>query len=41
MDLYLRHRNPMANGILGRAAPWLSPVRHDEFLKKFPNAQEL
>jgi len=41
MDLYLRHRNPIANGILGRAAPWLSPVRHDEFLKKFPNADEL
>ena len=41
IDLYLRHRNPVANGILARVAPWLSPVRHDEFLKKFPNAQEL
>jgi hypothetical protein len=41
LDLYVRHSNLMANGILGRAAPWLTPVRHDEFLKKFPNASEL
>jgi len=41
IDLYLRHRNPIANGILRRVAPWLSPARHDEFLKKFPNAGEL
>jgi predicted N-acyltransferase len=41
MDLYLRHRNPIANGILSRVAPWLSPVRHDEVLQKFPDAKEL
>lgn len=41
LDLYVRHINPLANGVLRRFAPWLTPVRHDEHLKKFPNAEEL
>jgi predicted N-acyltransferase len=40
-DLYLRHRNRVSNGILRRAARWLTPVRHEPLLKEFPNAGEL
>ena len=41
IDLYVRHGNRVANLLLKRAAPWLSPVRHDPFLKQFSNAEEL
>jgi hypothetical protein len=41
LDLYLWHRNPVANEILRRAAPWLTPARHDPLLRKFSNAAEL
>ena len=41
LDLYLWHRNRVTNGIFRRAAPWLSPARHDPLLQKFPNAVDL
>jgi len=41
LDLYVWHRNPVTNGILRRAAPWLTPARHDPLLGKFSNAAEL
>lgn len=41
LDLYLWHRSPAANGILRRIAPWLTPVRHEPLLQRFPNAIEL
>jgi len=41
LDLYVWHRNRVANGILRRAAPWLTPARHDPFLRKFSNADDL
>jgi len=41
LDLYVWHRNRMTNGILHRAAPWLTPARHEPLLQKFPNAAEL
>ena len=41
MDLYVWHRNRVTNGILRRAAPWLSPARHEPLLQKFPNAGDL
>src|SRR5258708_1708429 len=41
LDLYVWHRNRVTNGILRRAAPWLTPARHDPLLRKFPNAAEL
>jgi len=41
LDLYVWHRNRVANGILRRAAPWLTPARHEPLLQKFPNAAEL
>jgi hypothetical protein len=41
LDLYVWHRNPVANGILRRAAPWLTPARHEPLLRKFANAAEL
>lgn len=41
LDLYLCHRNPVANGILRRVAPWLTPVRHEPLLRRFPNAGDL
>lgn len=41
LDLYLWHRNRVTNGILRRAAPWLTPARHEPLLRKFSNADEL
>jgi len=41
LDLYVWHRNRVANRILRRAAPWLTPARHDPLLRMFPNAAEL
>jgi hypothetical protein len=41
LDLYVWHRNRVTNRILRRAAPWLTPTRHDPLLQKFSNADEL
>jgi len=41
LDLYLWHRSRVVNGILKRAAPWLTPARHEPLLQRFPNAQDL
>jgi len=41
LDLYVWHRSRVTNGILRRAAPWLSPARHEPLLRRFPNAHEL
>lgn len=41
LDLYVWHRNRVANGILRRAAPWLTPARHEPLLRKFSNAADL
>ena len=41
VDLYVRHVSPLANVVLKRVLPWLSPVRYDETLKKFPNYREM
>lgn len=41
VDLYVRHVSPVANMVLKRVLPWLSPVRYDETLKKFPNYREM
>jgi len=41
LDLYLWHRSRVVNGILKRAAPWLTPARHEPLLQRFPNAHEL
>ena len=41
LDLYLWHRNRVTNGILRRAAPWLTPARHEPLLRRFPNAADL
>jgi len=41
LDLYVWHRNRVTNEILGRAAPWLTPARHEPLLLKFSNAGDL
>jgi hypothetical protein len=41
LDLYVRHRSRVTNGILRRVAPWLTPVRHEPLLQRFRNADEL
>ena len=41
VDLYVRHVSPLANVVLRRVLPWLSPVRYDATLKKFPNYREM
>jgi predicted N-acyltransferase len=41
LDLYVWHRSSLVNGILKRAAPWLTPARHEPLLQRFPNAHEL
>lgn len=41
VDLYVCHVSPVANQILKRVLPWLSPVRHDATLKKFPNYRDM
>ena len=41
LDLYVCHRNRVANGILRRVAPWITPVRHEPLLQRFPNAHDL
>jgi len=41
LDLYVSHRNRIANRILRRVAPWITPVRHEPLLQRFPNAKDL
>jgi hypothetical protein len=41
LDLYVWHRSRVINGILKRAAPWLTPARHEPLLQRFPNARDL
>jgi hypothetical protein len=41
LDLYVKHVNPLVNGVLQRTLKWLLPARHDETLKKFSNYHEL
>lgn len=41
VDLYVCHVSPLVNVVLGRILPWLSPVRYDATLKKFPNYRDL
>jgi hypothetical protein len=41
IDLYVRHRSPVANALLQRLLPWIEPTRHDPVLKKFPNYGDL
>jgi hypothetical protein len=41
IDLYVRHRSPVANRILKWILPLIEPTRHDPTLKMFPNYGEL
>jgi predicted N-acyltransferase len=41
LDLYVRHRSPIANFFMKRLVPWLEPTRHDKTLREFSNYHEL
>jgi predicted N-acyltransferase len=41
LDLYVRHRWPVANAVMKLVLPWLEPTRYDKHLKRFPNYREL
>ena len=41
LDLYVRHRSPIANFFMKRLMPWLEPTRHDKTLREFANYHEL
>jgi hypothetical protein len=41
LDLYVRHRNPIANFFMKRILPYLEPTRNDKTLKEFSNYHEL
>lgn len=41
IDLYVRHTSLLANAVLKRVLPRITPVRYDEMLKKFPEYQSL
>jgi hypothetical protein len=41
LDLYVRHRSSVANGVMKVVLPWLEPTRYDKHLKKFANYHEL
>jgi hypothetical protein len=41
LDLYVMHTSALLNPIFRRIIKYLGPTRHDPFLRKFPNAQEL
>jgi Acetyltransferase (GNAT) domain len=41
LDLYVRHRSPIANALMKIALPWIEPTQYDEHLKQFPNYSEL
>jgi predicted N-acyltransferase len=41
LDLYVMHTNALLNPIFRRVIKYLGPTRHDPFLRKFPNADQL
>jgi hypothetical protein len=41
LDLYVRHRSPVANAVMKVVLPWLEPTQYDKHLKKFANYHEL
>src|SRR5213083_1152940 len=41
LDLYVRHTNALLNPIFRRVVKYLGPTRHDQVLRKFPNADQL
>jgi predicted N-acyltransferase len=41
LDLYVMHTNALLNPIFRRMIRYLGPTRHDPFLRRFPNADQL
>jgi hypothetical protein len=41
LDLYVRHTSALLNPIFGRVIKYLGPTRHEPFLQRFPNADQL
>ena len=41
LDLYVMHTNSLLNPIFRRLIKYLGPTRHDPFLQRFPNADQL
>ncbi|HET9418105.1 MAG TPA: GNAT family N-acetyltransferase, partial [Chthoniobacterales bacterium] len=41
LDLYARHTSPLINPIFGQIVKFLGPTRHDQVLRRFPNADQL
>lgn len=41
LDLYVRHTNPVMNGILRVFLPLMVPARYDRVLQQFPNYRDL
>jgi predicted N-acyltransferase len=41
LDLYVLHTNSLLNPIFRRLIKYLGPTRHDPFLQRFPNADQL
>lgn len=41
LDLYVRHRSPVANAVMKVVLPWLEPTQYDKHLKKFHNYADL
>jgi len=41
IDLYVRHTSPLANAVLRRVLPWMTPVRYDKTLRLFANYQDM
>jgi hypothetical protein len=41
LDLYVRHRSPIANAVMKAVLPWLEPTQYDKHLKRFHNYNDL
>ncbi len=41
LDLYVRHTDPVLNGLLKRLLPFIEPTRYDATLRQFPNYNDL
>ncbi len=41
LDIYVRHRSPVANAGIKIVLPWLEPTQYDKHLNKFPNYADL
>ena len=41
LDLYVMHTSAILNPIFGRMIKYLGPTRHDPFLRRFPNSDQL